>query len=134
MNVLYVSIPEAMSGGRLEMYRYSWLRVALFPYLLSFFSIPQLDRILPPDASVEPSENLLVSFRGDTIHRVGGYNIGNGEQGGAAGEGPQSGDGNRNGLRVSVVLEQYSVPIISYKFTTSYNLSAGSIHNKPAYS
>lgn len=117
--MLYVSIPEDMSGGRLEMYGYSWLRAKMFPYLLSFLSTPQMDRMLPPDASVQPLENLLVSFRGDTIHRVEGYRT-------AGGGGAERGEG----VRVSVVLEQYSVPLSSYGFTTVYDLSAGSQHQK----
>ncbi|CAN0547148.1 unnamed protein product, partial [Laminaria digitata] len=94
VNVLYVSVPEGMSGGRLEMYGYSWPRVELFPYLLSFLSTPVMDRLLPPDASVQPTENMLVSFRGDTIHRVGGYRIGGGGDGrgwGREGEGEGGG-------------------------------------------
>lgn len=117
-----------MSGGRLEMYSYTWLRATLFPYLLSLLSTQQLDTLLPPDASVEPVENLLVSFRGDTIHRVEGFHAGVGGNGESTVEGRARLRGDRH--RVSVVLEQYSVPLLSYGLTTDYDLSAGSLHKK----
>ncbi|CAM9766462.1 unnamed protein product [Choristocarpus tenellus] len=122
VNVLYVSLPEDMTGGRLEMYGYNWLRVKLFPYLLTYLPTAWLNRLLPPDAWVKPVENLLVSFRGDTIHRVEGYRTGNNGEGGDEGKGDVKYGKSR---RVSVVLEQYSVPLLSYRFTFEYDLSSG---------
>lgn len=117
VNVLYVSVPKNISGGRLEMYTYSWLRAKLFPYMLSFLSTPRMDSLLPPDASLEPVENMLISFRGDTIHRVEGYRH---REAGMKEGVPQ--------YRVSLVLEQYSVPLLSYGLTTAYDLSGGTQH------
>lgn len=87
-----------------------------------------MDRVLSPDASVEPVANLLVAFRGDTIHRVEGYRVGSEALESvvdAVNEPKQW-----KHYRVSVVLEQYSVPLLSYGLTTDYHLSAGSQHQK----
>jgi hypothetical protein len=58
VSVLYVSVPEDMEGGQLELFSYG-------------------DGNLPenaePNDAVEPKENLMVTFRGDAFHRVRSY-------------------------------------------------------------
>ena len=58
VSVLYVSVPEDMEGGQLELFSYG-------------------NGVVPPNAepndAVEPKENLMVTFRGDAFHRVRSY-------------------------------------------------------------
>lgn len=71
VTVLYVRVPEDMEGGQLEV-------------------LGPDDQDLEP-ASVEPRENRMARFRGDSLHQVRGYHT------------------NTKDLRVSLVLEQYHV-------------------------
>ena len=58
VSVLYVSVPEDMEGGQLE----------LFPY--GNGATPEN---VEPTEAVEPKENLMATFRGDAFHRVRAY-------------------------------------------------------------
>ena len=58
VSVLYVSVPEDMEGGQLELFSYG------------NGTVPTNAE---PNDAVEPKENLVVTFRGDAFHRVRSY-------------------------------------------------------------
>lgn len=87
VSVLYNSVPSDMEGGNLE----------LFPYGDGY-----PDTGAPPEESVAPKENLLVTFRGDAFHQVRSYRTKTGSE------------------RISLVLEQYKIDEDMYPKTIKF--------------
>lgn len=87
VSVLYNSVPSDMEGGNLE----------LFPYGDGY-----PDTGAPPEESVVPKENLLVTFRGDAFHQVRSYRTKTGSE------------------RISLVLEQYKIDEDMYPKTIKF--------------
>lgn len=91
VSVMYVSVPEDMEGGELEL-------------LGSHEEAHGTGRPSPAPAleSVTPKHNLHAEFRGDSVHRVRGYAT------------------KTNQLRISLVLEQYKVAEENEQFLVPY--------------
>tara|TARA_B100000513_G_scaffold144498_1_gene66530 strand:- start:2468 stop:3400 length:933 start_codon:yes stop_codon:yes gene_type:complete len=91
VTVLYLQIPLGMRGGQLELFENS--RKESWSNPLSG----------DPDATLTPQVNTLVKFRGDAWHRISMM---------------RSADGRP---RISLVLEQYSIPEEVYAQTTRFS-------------
>ena len=99
VNVLYVSIPDAMEGGELKVWSYNHTTLALVGE-----DAQVLTDAVPPDEVVQPVENTMVAFRGDSWHLVQGYKA------------------PRGGRRISLVVEQYKKSERDYKYTHGFSL------------
>lgn len=79
----------------------------------------------PVDATVAPMENRKVSFRGDAEHCVTSFHA----------KGPGEADTTNSLMieRVSLVLEQYKVPVGSFDFTVQYELVDPRVYSKERF-
>jgi hypothetical protein len=98
---MYVSVPEDMQGGQLEI---------LGDRETAYKKTVEVDgeeQPVQPDAieTIVPKHNLHAEFRGDSYHRVRGYAT------------------DTSTLRVSLVLEQYKLNKKDEKFLTPYKES-----------
>lgn len=91
VNVLYVTVPQDMMGGWLQIWKYDRQP-----------SQRITEDMRTPDRTVTPEENTMIAFRGDSFHRVMGYTT------------------RTQTKRISLVLEQYKVDPLFYPFTTQF--------------
>eukprot|EP00277_Geminigera_cryophila_P006429 CAMPEP_0179429904 /NCGR_PEP_ID=MMETSP0799-20121207/15168_1 /TAXON_ID=46947 /ORGANISM="Geminigera cryophila, Strain CCMP2564" /LENGTH=215 /DNA_ID=CAMNT_0021206049 /DNA_START=246 /DNA_END=893 /DNA_ORIENTATION=- len=91
VNVLYVTVPQDMMGGWLQVWNYNRKP-----------SQKRTHDMNSPDHTVTPEENTMIAFRGDSFHRVMGYTT------------------RTNTKRISLVLEQYQVAALFYPFTETF--------------
>ena len=104
VTVLYLAVPDGMSGGELHLFDYErrgWL----------------LRESGTPDAIVTPVEGHLTSFRGDSLHRVTE----------AALNQSASEEAEQGTARVSLVLEQYRIPPAHYAQTLTFEVTANGV-------
>jgi len=96
-NVLYVSVPVNMEGGRLRLYEHK--------RCLALDKIGDGEPLCAdssPSMTVMPVENTMVQFRGDAFHGVETYKA--------------------QGNRVSLVLEQYKIPRAYQEYLVKFKL------------
>lgn len=110
VTVLYLSVPEQMAGGELQLFNYSRRE-----------GLRESDA---PDAIVRPSEGLLATFRGDALHRVTEASLNPNRWRSLADGGD---DALETSARVSLVLEQYRIPESHYEETLTFVVEASGV-------